>query len=124
MAKRTPLALDVRPAHMNETIRELIRGCGSRFGAVAFVKKDGSIRHLVFQNAKDNSARVVGSELGAKMSATFAKNNPDMMRCFDHHKQAFRTVALDRVLSLHVHGSPIRLRDAATVRQRFNLPTV
>lgn len=112
----TRSAIDVRPEYVNDTIRELIRGAGSTFGAVAFVKKDGSIRHMVFQHAKDNSRRIVGSELGAKMSATFAKNNPNMLKCFDHNKQAWRTVTLDRVLSVRVHGQPFRFRDPRAVR--------
>lgn len=114
MKARQLISIDA--ARINDTIRELIRNNGSRFGAVSFVKKDGTLRHLVFQHAKDNSARVVGSELGARMSATFAKNNPNMLRCWDHNKQAWRTVNLDRVCSVRVHDVIIRFRDPSQVR--------
>lgn len=108
--------LNIDATNVNATIRELIARNGSRFGSVAFVKKDGTLRHLIFQNAKDNSNRVVGSELGARMSATFAKNNPDMMRCWDHVKQAWRTVNLTRVCSVRVSGVNIRFRTPQAVQ--------
>lgn len=108
--------IDIDVSNINDTIRELIRGAGSKFGAVVFVKKSGELRKLTFQHAKDNSARVVGSELGARMSATFAANNPNMMKCWDHAKQAWRTVTLDRVCSVRVNGVNVRLRDPATIR--------
>lgn len=108
--------LNIDATNINATIRELITRNGSKFGSVAFIKKDGTLRHLTFQHAKDNSARVVGSELGHKMSATFAKNNPNMMRCWDHAKQAWRTVTLDRVCSVRVSGANIRFRNPAHVR--------
>lgn len=114
MKARNLIAIDA--TRINDTIRELIRNNGSRFGAVSFVKKDGTVRRLVFQHAQDNSARVVGSELGARMSATFAKNNPNMLRCWDHHKQAWRTVTLDRVCSVRVGGVQIRFREPSEVR--------
>jgi len=108
--------VNINADDINGTIRELIRGAGSKFGAVVFVKKRGELRKLTFQHAKDNSARVVGSELGARMSATFAANNPNMLRCWDHAKQAWRTVTLDRVCSVRVSGVSIRFRDPATLR--------
>ena len=92
--------------------RSLILKAGSRFGSVAFVKKDGSLRHLTFQQAKDNTDRVLGTERGQQASATFALNNPNMMRLWDHYAQAWRTVTLDRVLSVRTNGRTYRLRRA------------
>lgn len=99
----------IASTRVNDTLRNLITGAGSRFGAVVFRKKDGTLRKLVFQHAKDNSSRVVGSELGERMSATFARNNPDMMKAWDHQKQAWRTVNLDAIVSLRVHGATFRV---------------
>jgi hypothetical protein len=96
--------------NLNASIRGLIESAGSRFGTVLFVKKDGSIRKLQFQQARDNSGRVAGSELGQRMAATFSANNPDMLRIWDHAAQAWRTVTLSRVLSLRVHGTTYRCR--------------
>jgi hypothetical protein len=92
--------------------RSLILDAGTRFGSVAFVKRDGTLRHLTFQQARDNTHRVLGTERGERASMTFALNNPTMMRLWDHHKRAWRTVALDRVLSVRVGGKTHRLRRA------------
>lgn len=110
----SPVVVQRFPEAINETIRTLIRDNGSRFGGIVFVKKDGTKRILTFQNAKDNSARIVGSELGAKQSATFAKNNPNMLRVWDHKKQAWRTVTLDRVISVRANGVTYKIRDPRT----------
>jgi hypothetical protein len=100
-------------------IRAIIQSAGSRFGTVLFVKKDGTVRRLQFQQARDNSERIVGSELGQRMSITFAENNPNMMKVWDHQKQAWRTVTLDRVLSLRVNGETIRLREYSHIINRM-----
>lgn len=100
------------PDAMNETIRALIRSSGSRIGAVTFLKKDGTIRHLAFQNARDNmkAGRIVGSERGAKAAATRARNHPDLELVFGHNEQDFRCFYLPRVLKVRVNGHTYRVR--------------
>ena len=105
------------PDAINETIRSLIRDNGSRIGAISFIKKDGTTRHLAFQNAKNNEAagRIVGTERGAKASATRTRTHPNLLPVWDHTKQAWRSAALSRVYRVRVNGVTYKMRDKADI---------
>lgn len=94
-----------------EVIRQLIAQTKG-YGAVSFIKKDGELRKLCYQHGRIGNY-VVGSELGQRMAATFAKNNPDMVRLVDVHqarkgKPPIRTVDFSRVLSIRANGVVVR----------------
>lgn len=94
----------------NDLLRQMLASTGSRFGSVAFVKKDGTVRHMTYVNAKARARHMVGSERGERASATFRANNPHMMRVWDNAKGAFRTVTLSRIIALRVDGKNYRVR--------------
>jgi hypothetical protein len=99
--------------HNVDAIRHVIESTRGKLGRVAFIKKDGSPRALVFQRGNDE-AYVLGTERGERASATFKRNNPAMLRLRDHRLVAqgqaapWRTVNLETVYSTRVDGVTIR----------------
>ena len=96
---------------LNDLVRQMLTASGPRFASVAFVKKDGSIRHMNYVNARYRAKHMIGSERGRQASKTFAANNPHMLHVFDASKEEFRTVTLSRVLSFRVDGKTVRVRN-------------
>lgn len=93
---------------MNEAIRSHIRSCGARIGSVVYFKKDGTIRRLRFQVAA-GPPRVKGTERGIRATATRAANYPEQMLVYEIGN-GFRTVNLDKVLTVKAGGVTTRYR--------------
>lgn len=66
----------------NLTLRSILADVRGRFFFVRFVKRDGSIREMKCQLGNDE-AYILHTPTGDKASATFAANNPDMLRVRD-----------------------------------------
>jgi hypothetical protein len=98
---------------VNETVREHIKACGNKIGSVAFIKKDGSIRHMRFQLAAGPS-RVKGTELGKRMSATRAVNHPNLLNVWEIGND-WRSINLDTVLTVRSSGKITRYRQIAPI---------
>ena len=94
----------------DNVIRQIITSSGPRFASVAFVKKDGSLRHMTYVNARHRVKHLTHTARGEQASATFARNNPDMLRVWCTQKNGFRTVTLPRVVSIRVDGKAYRVR--------------
>jgi hypothetical protein len=105
----------MRPVHLQagfvqEHIREHIASCGSKIGAVVFIKKDHTVRKLLFQQAA-MAPRIKNTERGIKASAARAVSNPNLMIVYDIAKHDFRSVNLDTVLSVKAGGKVTRYRE-------------
>ena len=87
---------------LNAVIRDHITATRAHFGSVEFIKKDGTLRRLTFQQAAMRF-HVKGTERGQRAALTRARNHPNLLTVWDVHKRAFRTVNLDTVLSVTTH---------------------
>jgi hypothetical protein len=90
---------------------KLLETTGDKFFNVVFLKKDGSTRSMTARYGVTKG--VLGdaaSEQGKKALATWRENNPNLIRLFDIHKDAFRTVNLDTILSLKIGGEEFTVR--------------
>lgn len=94
---------------LNEQIREHIRAPKAHFGSVEFIKKDGTVRRLTFQNAAMRF-RVKNTERGVRASLTRARNHPNLVTVWDVNKRGFRTVNLDTVLHVRAAGQSRQYR--------------
>ena len=89
-----------------EQVRELVRLSGSRFVRAEFVKKDGSIRTMVFQPRY--VAYIKGedaSEAAQRAVQTRRENHPELLNQFDINKGAPRSINMDTLISMKVRGS-------------------
>ena len=106
-------------------IRELLKSIGSRYAAVAYVKKDGSIRRQTVQAGNDE-AYTVDTEQSRKYAETMAIKHPDMVRMRDirelirlrampdyvpeDDKKCWRTITASRLMTVRMNGKFYRLR--------------
>lgn len=98
----------------NERIRDLIEENRNRFCSVVFMKRDGTLRRMFIHQAQMQK-HVLGTERGAKASATRAANNPDQIIAWDNGKKAFRSFHLGNVLSVRARGRTHRFRNLAGI---------
>lgn len=85
--------------------QSIMEASDGAFFNVVFIKKDGSRRSMTARYGV--SKGVLGdeaSESAKKALVTWRENNPNLLRLFDAHKRAFRTVNLDTIESLRVNG--------------------
>jgi hypothetical protein len=89
-----------------ETIRALIAAQGSKITSVEFIKKDGSYRKMLIQQAALPS-RVKGDFACASAqaaAATRALNNPNLLNVFDMDRAAIRSIDMDTIFSIRSGG--------------------
>ncbi len=99
-----------------QLVRALIENARpGTYGSVVFRKKDGTFRRLVYQRGND-AAYISGTERGERARATFARDNPHMLRLRDVHvakrdgmHKAWRTVDLTKVVSVRCNGAIFRI---------------
>lgn len=101
----------------NDLLRQMLASTASRFGSVLFVKKDGSLRHMTYVNAKHRAKHMAHTERGEQAAATFRRNNPHMVRVWCERSKGFRTVTLSRIVSLRVDGKAYRVRSYSEALQ-------
>lgn len=101
MPTQTPL--------LSEAIRQHITGAKCHFGSVEFLKKDGTLRRLTFQQAA-MPARIKGTARGNRWSFTMATRHPHLVRVWSVHDRGFRTVNLDTVLNVTTHRQTVTYR--------------
>lgn len=95
----------------NEQVRNTLDGLGARFARIECVKKDGSIREMIVQRAKEKY-----EVTGGRPEATLARkvNNPDLVNVWSVADQGFRSINVRRVMSITADGSYKRFRDYDT----------
>lgn len=88
-------------------ITQIIASAGGQFASVTFVKKDGTVRTMNVQPAAGKS-RVVGdaaSDSAKQAVATRKENHPNLLAIWDTANSAFRSINLDTVTRVAVHGA-------------------
>lgn len=107
----------MRPVHLQagvvqEVIREHIDSCGSRIGAVVFIKKDGSFRKMRF-NRKAGFDQIKGTARGMQASAARAMSNPNLVSIGEITPKGtqWRSINLDTVLTVKAGGKVTRYRE-------------
>jgi hypothetical protein len=107
----------MRPIHLQaglvqEAIRAHIDSCGSKIGAVLFIKKDGTLRHMRF-NGKAMRDTIKGTDRGIAASAARAISNPNLRSIPEITPTGaqWRTVNLDTVLTVRSGGKVTRYRE-------------
>lgn len=96
----------------NAAIRRLVDENENRYCSVVFLKKDGTLRRMLVHNAQ-RKFHVKGTELGQRMAASRAANNPNLITAWDASKRAFRSFHVDQVLSVRAGGKLYRFRTLA-----------
>lgn len=94
---------------ISDAIKYQINGSNCHFGSVEFIKKDGTLRRLTFQQAA-RLRRIKGTERGNKWSLTMATRHPNLIRVWSVHDLAFRTVNLDTVLNVTTNRQTVHYR--------------
>lgn len=97
-------------AIVNHMVRDALDALGARFARIECVKKDGSIREMIVQRAKEKY-----EVTGGRPEATLARkvNNPDLVNVWSVADQGFRSINVRRVMSITADGSYRRFRDYA-----------
>ena len=89
-----------------DSFRLLVAGQGSKIMAIEAITKDGRYRKFVVQQAAA-ATHVVGdaaSESAKQGARTRAERWPNLLNVFDIQKQEFRSIDMDRILSLYGGG--------------------
>lgn len=94
-----------------DQINGLIDSAGSTFLAIEFIKDDGTLRTIQVQ-LPVAKFKVVGDEAAEhrqRAVATRKVNNPHLRNLWDVSRKGFRSVNLDRVLSVTVRGTQFKI---------------
>lgn len=94
---------------ISDAIKAQISNSNCHFGSVEFIKKDGTLRRLVFQQSA-MPARIKGTQRGNRWSLTMAMRHPNLMRVWSVHDRGFRTVNLDTVLNVTTRRQTVHYR--------------
>lgn len=105
---------------ISETIRQHLDSCGPKMVAVAFIKKDGRLRHMRI-NGKALLDSLVNSERGNKAAATRRQNHPNLKPVPEITRDGaqWRNVNLDTVLTVKAGGKLVRYRDIVPIGPRI-----
>jgi hypothetical protein len=95
-------------SNVNEQVRDALDALGARFARIECVKKDGSIREMIVQRAKEKY-----EVTGGRPEATLARkvNHPELVNVWSVADQAFRSINVRRVMSITADGNYRRYRD-------------
>jgi hypothetical protein len=95
-------------SNVNEQVRDALDALGARFARIECVKKDGSIREMIVQRAKEKY-----EVTGGRPEATLARKvyHPELVNVWSVADQAFRSINVRRVMSITADGNYRRYRD-------------
>jgi hypothetical protein len=87
-------------------IRSIMESQGSRICAVTFVKKDGSVRHMLVQYAA-TATHMKGDEAPLYKQAAAAVrrgNYPNLLNVWDIQSHGFRSINMDTITEIKGQG--------------------
>lgn len=95
-----------------DILRNTIKATSGKIFSVRFIKADGSIRDMVCRISVHKGVKGNGSPMSeAKRLIRW--------RVFDMQKQAFRTIPIDRILSVKASG--LRIEQVDTTQEKDSL---
>lgn len=80
-----------------QTLKNIIKASKGKIFSVRFIKADGSIRDMICRISVHKYIKGTGSPMSEAKQLI-------RQRVFDMRKQAFRTIPIDRILSINVSG--------------------
>jgi len=83
-------------------IRSLVEAQGSKIISVEFIKKDGTLRKMLVQNAatRTHVKGEAASEQAKRAAATRALNHPNLLNIFDMDRGAIRSINMDTLIRI------------------------
>ena len=89
-----------------DIICQIVKEQGSKIFSVTFLKKDGTLRTMLVQDAvtKFLCKGDAASEAARKAVLSRKLNNPNLLNVYDIQKQAIRSINMDTVIQISGKG--------------------